>query len=74
VRGFVKQHGILYYLKTGSYICSANEVEEIKNTSTAGVTNMRLAGRMWPRKEFRAVREAFRRDQQLLLSFVVCFC
>jgi len=36
--------------------------------SKPGATNMR------PTKEFRAAREAFRRDQQLLLSFVVCSC
>jgi len=33
----------------------------------SGVTNMRST------KEFRAAREAFRWDQQVLLSFVVCF-
>jgi len=34
----------------------------------AEVTNMR------PAKEFRAAREASRRDQQSWNSFVVCFC
>ena len=34
----------------------------------SGVTNMRST------KQFRAAREAFRWDQQVLLSFVVCFC
>jgi len=29
---------------------------------------------MRPTKEFHAAREAFRRDQQFILSFVVCFC
>ena len=49
--------------------CILHVIKKIEcNNSMSRVTNTR------PTKEFRAAREAFRRDQQLLLSFVVCFC